>query len=403
MSSALIQCILLLASYLLLISEDDDEAELAFSILSLGQALLVYNIKSLIQRRRRRGPYTKDRTQAHCDRIMNRESERTFKEWFRVNRATFTHLLNLIKEDAVFRSKGRKPQLPARYQLAAFLARFGSEMTGKIGITIGISVGSVYHACNRVTRAIRRIRHHHLSWPSPEARMVSKVNMQELGFPGAIGAVDGSLIPLKDKPRSNPWSYWSRKQMYALAMQAIVDFSARFIAFDLGWPGCTNDTTMWKLCHVWRRRHIYFLPDEWLMADKGYPISRHAIRPFAQYDLTDDPQVAQTRKSWNRSLSTQRVVVEHAFGQLKGRFPALRMMPGWDLPRMYRSIEALLAIHNICVDLRDRVEDIDGADIIDDQLGALAQGAAPYESQNVIRAAGLARRKRLVDYWVVHH
>jgi hypothetical protein len=65
------------------------------------------------------------------------------------------------------------------------------------------------------------------------------------------------------------------------------------------------------------------------------------------------------RKQWNEAFSTRKVVVEHAFGQLKRRFPSLRYMPGRDLSYMYRAIEALLVIHNICVELRDGVDDID--------------------------------------------
>ncbi|KAG8723043.1 hypothetical protein FRC09_004984 [Ceratobasidium sp. 395] len=84
---------------------------------------------------------------------MERESERRFKEYFRVNRASFARLFDLIKEDNVLRSKGKKPQLPVKYQLAAFLGRFGAEMAGKMASTLGISEGTIYHACARVTRA----------------------------------------------------------------------------------------------------------------------------------------------------------------------------------------------------------------------------------------------------------
>lgn len=52
-------------------------------------------------------------------------------------------------------------------------------------------------------------------------------------------------------------------------MQALVDFRGRFIVFDLGWPGCMNDTSMWKMSHVCRYRHLYLNLDEWIMADKG--------------------------------------------------------------------------------------------------------------------------------------
>jgi hypothetical protein len=129
----------------------------------------------------------------------------------------------------------------------------------------------------------------------------------------------------------------------------------------------------------------------------GYPISSCAIRPFAESDLTVDAQTARVRTEWNEAFSTERVVVEHAFGQLKLRFPSLRTMPGWNLSRIYRAIEALLIIHNICVDRRDvlplEYEEL----VIPDRAREIHQPIA--ESHNNLRACGLARRKQLVEYW----
>ena len=72
-----------------------------------------------------------------------------------------------------------------------------------------------------------------------------------------------------------------------------------------------------------------------------------SIRPFCDNDLTDNPIEATRRKHWNRTLSSLRIFVEHAFGRLKGRFPILRAIPGRNLSSMYRLIEALLVVHNI--------------------------------------------------------
>jgi hypothetical protein len=52
-------------------------------------------------------------------------------------------------------------------------------------------------------------------------------------------------------------------------MQAVVDFDGKFISYDLGWPGATNDMTIWKQCHISTHRDAYFARDEYLMADKG--------------------------------------------------------------------------------------------------------------------------------------
>ncbi|KAG8688962.1 hypothetical protein FRC11_004419, partial [Ceratobasidium sp. 423] len=122
---------------------------------------------------------------------------------------------------------------------------------------------------------------------------------------------------------------------------------------------------MWKMSHIWRQRHLYFNTDEWIMADKGYPITAFTIQPFAEYDITGDAEVAEIRTQWNVAFSAKRVIIEHAFAQLKSRFPSLRVFPGWKLKLMYREIEALLILHNICVSRHDSIE------IGDDDAGAL--------------------------------
>ncbi|CUA74761.1 hypothetical protein RSOLAG22IIIB_05701 [Rhizoctonia solani] len=137
------------------------------------------------------------------------------------------------------------------------------------------------------------------------------------------------------------------------------------------------------------------------MADKGYPISKFLIWPFSNNDLTNNPQVALERKQWNKAFSSNRATVEHAFGLLKGRFSALRSMPGWDLSRMYRAIEALMIIHNICIDLRDDIHNIEQVNPVDEQAGNIGHLIARDQAKDAdaLRASGLVRQKQLVDFW----
>lgn len=62
------------------------------------------------------------------------------------------------------------------------------------------------------------------------------------------------------------------------------------------------------------------------------------------------------RRRFNRQLSKSRVLVECAFGLLKARFPALNLMGHVsDIKDLYRSIEALMVLHNICHGYHDTV------------------------------------------------
>jgi hypothetical protein len=169
------------------------------------------------------------------------------------------------------------------------LAWYSDETGVKVSTTLQMSEGSVYNHCKRVVRAFRCLRGKFLHWPNEVERDKLKTHYYDKGFPGAIGAMDGTYIPLVDKLREDPMSYWCRKKFWAVRglehmvmgssimtaylmqfnMQAVADFQGRFISYDFGWPGSVPDVSVWKESHLWLHCDNYLRQDEWLMADKG--------------------------------------------------------------------------------------------------------------------------------------
>jgi hypothetical protein len=75
------------------------------------------------------------------------------------------------------------------------------------------------------------------------------------------------------------------------------------------------------------------------------------LTPFARNELERDPRCT---REFNHKISCARVVVEWAFGRLKSRFPALkRLGAAHDIKDIYRAIEAMMILHNLCFDLGD--------------------------------------------------
>ena len=136
----------------------------------------------------------------------------------------------------------------------------------------------------------------------------------------------------------------------------------------------------------------------------GYPLTQHSIRPFNDHDLTTNANEARRRKKFNKQLSSLRIRVEHAFGRLKGRFPALRSMTGRALGAMYLSIEAVMIIHNILEERNDDPETIDGYEGQEDDDVDAVRGEADDDAVRELRdgdtmfRAGLLRRKLLLEY-----
>jgi hypothetical protein len=134
-----------------------------------------------------------------------------------MSRKSFYKLLSIIEGDPIFESRGRKPQLPPKNQLATFLARYGKLTGMQTAGVLSIARGSIYNNSKRVVHALRRVRHLCLAWPTSEERMEIKEESQSWGFPGSIGAVDGTYLHLTDKPLKNPLSYRTRKKTWAVS------------------------------------------------------------------------------------------------------------------------------------------------------------------------------------------
>ena len=112
-------------------------------------------------------------------------------------------------------------------------------------------------------------------------------------------------------------------------------------------------------------------------------------------------------RAFNQRLSSVRIMSEHAFGMLKGRFPSLKEMgPHRDIQEMYKALEVMMILHNICIDWNDKPEEIWGYDPVDhwgddDEDGNIGfeeiDGDAEvpeHETEQWLRETG--RQKRLV-------
>ncbi|KAG8716503.1 hypothetical protein FRC09_015670 [Ceratobasidium sp. 395] len=359
-----------------------------------------------------RGPYKKRNFMEDIERIFEDDSDRQFKSWARMSRQSFDRLLHLIKDDEVFKSKGRKPQVPVHYQLAAYLIRYGYETGSKTSSKIKVSEGATYKCCKRVTRALRKLRPAYVSWPTNAEKREIKLLYESFGFPGAIGAIDGTYFRLLDKPKYRSMSYYCRKKFYAINMLAVVDIDGRFIYYDIGWPGSVADVSIWKRSHLWLNRDSYLGPREWLMGDNGYTLTQYVITPFDVHDLRNvGTREQQQKRQWNKALSSRRMVVEHTFGLFKKRFAYLQGIRGRHMYTIYRVLESLIVLHNILYEFGDLTEDLgpeEAALVMRQQAEARLQAddrvfEAPVP-QNIAMQEyleiGEERRKLLFEHWL---
>lgn len=83
----------------------------------------------------------------------------------------------------------------------------------------------------------------------------------------------------------------------------------------------------------------------------GYSLSPFLLLPYARNELNID---GRRRRDFNHKISQARIVVEWAFGKLKGRFPALKKLGATrDMGNIYCAIEAMMIVHNMCHEFGD--------------------------------------------------
>ncbi|CAG8810655.1 7386_t:CDS:2, partial [Gigaspora margarita] len=137
----------------------------------------------------------------------------------------------------------------------------------------------------RLIVAIQSLREEYIIWPHEDYRKEINQEFENLGFPMAIGAIDGTHIPLNEAPsKINKDTYISRKHRYGIHLQGI--------------------------------------NEDYLLGDSAYPLLPWVMMPFKDLQGLN----AEQQKYYNTVHSKARVVIEQAFGRLKARFPFLKEM-----------------------------------------------------------------------------
>lgn len=102
-----------------------------------------------------------------------------------------------------------------------------------------------------------------------------------------------------------------------------------------------------------KNRLIDFYEDSHLVGDLAYKLSTYLLVAFKNVD-----RLSNREKSFNNKLSQCRVVIENAFGLLKGRFRRLKYLETIRLDLISLLIVSACILHNICILNEDLPEEL---------------------------------------------
>ncbi|MBW0562947.1 hypothetical protein O181_102662 [Austropuccinia psidii MF-1] len=147
--------------------------------------------------------------------LQTLSSER-FRHLCRTTHESFEELVAKIQDDKNFQNSSQNKQCNPAIQLAVALSRLGSNgngaTLGKIGMLFGIRHGDIVFFTKRVIQILMKLKHKVIVWPTIEKQREMSQAMQAEGFPGCIGFIDGSLIPLSQHPPNDGEAYFYQKK-----------------------------------------------------------------------------------------------------------------------------------------------------------------------------------------------
>ncbi|KAK9979860.1 hypothetical protein ABG768_013268 [Culter alburnus] len=174
------------------------------------------------------------------------------------------------------------------------------------------------------------------------------------GLPQCVGAIDGSHIPILG-PEDYHKEYFNRKGWHSIILQAVVDGRGLFWNVFVGAPGSLHDARVLRLSGLWGLvDRGLLLPDVtknicghdvgyFVLGDAAYPLKSWLMKPF-----TDNGQLTPQKLVYNQKTSRARVVVENAFGRLKGRWRCLLKRNDCSTHKVKSLVIACCVLHNLC-------------------------------------------------------
>ena len=149
-----------------------------------------------------------------------------------------------------------------------------------------------------------------------------------------------------------PLDYYNQKGFHSVILQAVVDHEYKFLDVCVGWSGSVHDARVLGNSKIYAKCESgSFLPN-WpkticnstvplvMLGDPVYPLKTWLMKLFSDTGLT------QRQRKFNYRLSRARVVVECAFGRLKGRWRSLMKRNDSTITNIPTLVTACCVLHN---------------------------------------------------------
>ena len=359
-------------------------------ISSLFYLLLTQYIQQVPIREVWRKPRSNSFWQETCGGWADRE----WIENLRMSREAFDYLCNELSPYISKRDTNYRKAIPVRERVAITLYRLADTAPYRtVANLFGVGKSTVCTIVKEVCLCIINVLlPRFIRLPNGRQEIDEEIEgfWRRAGFPQVIGAVDGCHIAII-APEENAEDFVNRKGFHSVVLQGLVDSDYLFRDICVGWPGRVHDSRIFKnspLYEVCCGRT--FLPLDasklisgvavppLILGDSAYGLYDWLMKPFS-----DCGNLSQEQVKFNNVHSITRVVVENAFGRLKGRFRSIGKRLDLNVENSCVVISACCVLHNYC-ELRKEEFDDQWLDSVQLHIGVNPADREQVQNRNAV-------------------
>ena len=207
-------------------------------------------------------------------------------------------------------------------------------------------------------------------------------------FSGTMGALDGWLVKIKCPSAwecANPGKYFCRKGFSAINVQVIVDLKKRVLWRYIGSKGSSHDSPVFhesslgKFLEYWAVR--FEASGLYLVGDSAYALRSYLLTPY------DNAMPGSSEDVFNFFLSSQRIYVECAFGEIDRRWGIFWKPLQGSLTNHKYVIDSALRLHNFIVNYREEHGQV-GKEHDDTDTSLLNSASYDFQMENPFETMG---------------
>lgn len=309
-------------------------------------------------------------------------SETHFRRQFRMSRSAFSHLCTLLSA-AASEASFRPEHSLLSTRNAASLQRRGGLISGEVkaAISLRLLAGGSYLDLAPLFSVsgsyIYIIFDEFLQWvlkafEFPLVKHIQEENwtaLQRIAEPfsyasngvfiGILGPLDGLAVRIQSPHLSevpDPGNYFCRKGFFALNVQAICDRIKRFTWCYPSNKGSTHDSVAFSNSRLYsllmEKATILEEKGFYLLGDSAYNLTPFLLVPYSTDDVRNDN--SEICDAFNFYLSSSRIFIECAFGELVMRWGILWKTLHFDLAKCQRIVQVCMLLHNFIKDENER-------------------------------------------------